>query len=308
MNGVTYEEVTGISVPALVRLAEPAAALSLAARVPRARAGGGWTARFKGRGMEFDEVRPYEPGDDIRSLDWKVTARTGEPYTKLFREERERPVLIALDLRAPMFFATRGAYKSVVAAHAAALLAWSAARGGDRTGGLVFADTEHSEVKPMRGRRAVLDFIHRLAAHPAWASPERHYRAGGLDEAAGRLHRVVKPGSLVFVLSDFRGLGAAGQSELVGLARHSDITLLHLYDPVEAAAPPPGRYVVSDGRRRLEFDSRDPGVAARYARGFEQRRALVRETARRARANCIELTTAADLVPALAAGLRRRAH
>ncbi len=115
---------------------------------------GPYASPFKGRGIDFAEVRAYLPGDDIRNIDWRVTARTGQPHTKLFREERERPVLLLVDLGASMRFGTRVAFKSVLAARAAALLGWAAVGHGDRVGGVVFAGQEHQELRPL-GRERV---------------------------------------------------------------------------------------------------------------------------------------------------------
>src|SRR5690606_32335945 len=117
---------------------------SLKLTTPRVRAlgAGGHLSAFKGRGVEFDESRPYQPGDDLRTMDWRVTARTGKAHTKVFREERNRPVIVWLDLRSSMLFGTRGVYKGVRAAEAAAIIAWSAVANGDRFGGLVFSESE----------------------------------------------------------------------------------------------------------------------------------------------------------------------
>ena len=122
----------------LIRLNAPARAIALDVLRVNSLQTGAYVSHFRGRGMEFDESRPYQPGDDPRSIDWRVTARSTEAYTKLFREERERPVLVVVDLSSSMHFATRGAYKSVVASRAAALLSWAAHHRGDRLGGLIF--------------------------------------------------------------------------------------------------------------------------------------------------------------------------
>jgi uncharacterized protein (DUF58 family) len=129
-DGLVY-----VSLKSLIALHRPAESLPLKPGRIRALAGGDYRAPFKGRGMEFDEVRGYMQGDDVRTLDWRVTARTGRPHTKLFREERERPVLLCMDMRNAMFFATRGAFKAVRAVQAAALLGWSAVHQGERLGG-----------------------------------------------------------------------------------------------------------------------------------------------------------------------------
>ena len=200
------DEAIAVSTTALVRLNEAAASLSLHTATVRARMSGEYLSPFKGRGMEFDESRPYQPGDDVRNLDWRVMARTGRAHTKLFREERERPVFLWVDLRPAMFFATRGAFKSVVAARAAVLLAWAANRQGDRVGGIIFSDQHHDELKPGRGKAAVLHLINRVAHHPAWSGEKRAGVGEVAEQAMLRLRRVVRPGSMVFLLSDFRGL------------------------------------------------------------------------------------------------------
>ncbi|TYK64295.1 DUF58 domain-containing protein [Colwellia echini] len=123
---------------------------------------GNYLSRSKGRGMEFDEVRHYQTGDDVRAIDWRVTARTGKTHTKLFREEIERPVLIATDLSQNMHFGSKLLFKSVQAAHLAALVAWHAKSRGDRLGGLVFCDEEHIELKPRSRKAGVLHYLHAL--------------------------------------------------------------------------------------------------------------------------------------------------
>ncbi|MGE0385257.1 MAG: DUF58 domain-containing protein [Gammaproteobacteria bacterium] len=302
-----YDDVTRVHAAALVRLAGPAASLPALSRAARAPLQGAHLSRLRGRGMEFAEVRRYEPGDDVRSLDWKVTARTGQAFTKLFREERERPAVVAVDLRAPMFFATRGAFKAVAAAHAAALLAWAAVHGGDRIGGLVFDESAHTEVKPARGRRGALAFVRALAGHPAW---DRRAAGGqaALATQVGRLRRVIKTGALVVLASDFRDLDAAAGAGIAGIARHNDLLLLQVHDPIERQAPPPGTYVITDGTRRFAIDSRSEAARARYARQYEARLERLHQLAARTGARLIALCTADDPLATLAAGLQPRAE
>ena len=119
---------------------------------------------FKGRGINFEEVRRYQPGDEIRHMDWRVTARTGEPHLKLFQEERERPVIFVVDFTASMFFGTRVAFKSVIAARVATLLAWAALARGDRVGSLIFSEHGHQDLRPRGGRSGVLRSEHRVDA------------------------------------------------------------------------------------------------------------------------------------------------
>src|SRR5687767_12410229 len=227
----------------LVRLRPAGESLRLTAPRIRVATEGGHMSPHKGRGVEFDESRPYQPGDDLRTIDWRVTARTGKPHTKVFREERNRPVFVWLDLRRPMLFATRGAYKGVRAAEMAALIAWSAVANGDRLGGLVFSETEHHELRPALGLRSALRLFQKIAADSLWQSTSTEASAEvDAERALLRLTRVARPGSLIFLLSDFRRLGADAERHLRQLAGHCDLMLVHFFDPVEAELPPPGRY------------------------------------------------------------------
>ena len=292
-----------VTVPGLIALSGQAGALPLHTGRIRSRMTGEYLSPFRGRGMEFDESRVYQPGDDIRNIDWRVTARTGRTHTKVFRDERERPVFLWVDLRAPMFFATRGAYKSVIAARAASLLAWSAQQRGDRVGGLVFSDTEHRELKPQRGKPAVLHLINRLASHPAWDGGFGEAQPGAGLDASLRLRRLARPGSLVFLLSDFRDLGEAARRQLGRLAQHADVVLVFIHDPLEASLPPPGRYRVSDGRDVVVVDTRDRRLVAAYEERFREREAALLRLARRHRMVLAPCRTDRPLVASLQAGL-----
>ena len=233
----------------------------------RSRLSGNHLSPFKGRGMEFDESRPYQPGDDIRNMDWRVTARTNKPHSKVFREERERPVLLWTDFRASMLFGTRHCFKSVLAARVAALLAWKAVQQGDRLGGLLFGDQRHLELRPENGKPAALHIMRRLAEFTRQAS------SGSPDQspahhALNRLQQVVRPGSLIYLISDFRGFADALEPNLSRLSRHNELVLLHIIDPLEIDLPPAGIYRVSDGSRETRFDSADKNYRETYQSRF----------------------------------------
>lgn len=261
----------------------------------RARQAGGYLARQKGRGMEFDEARPYVPGDDVRSLDWKVTARTGHAHTKLFREERERPVFVAVDLRPAMFFATRGVFKSVQAARLAALLAWQAQQRGDRLGGQIVSAEGVWEMKPQHGRTNVLHWLqqlvetHQTAAQ--WSSPAAAAADAALNPALARLARHARPGSLVYVLGDFRGLDALGEAALGRLSGHCTVVLVWISDPFEQQPPSGAALRLSDGLREALLR---PGAAAAQRQRFEQRRTHLQTLARRHNWRLLECQTNAD--------------
>ena len=273
------EEALSVSVASLIKLAYPAKRLSLRRGEIRSRKSDAFLSRMKGRGMEYDESRPYQPGDDMRHLDWRVTARTGKAHTKLFCEERERPVFLSVDCRAPMFFATRGRLKTVIAAEIAALLAWSAAHEGDRVGGVVFSERFHTELKPKRGRTSVLRLIHELVACSAIESADPDRAAASEADTgahcAGRalshLSQLVHPGSLVFFISDFRNIDSAGESLVRQLAVHNEVFFVFVFDPVEQRLPPPGDYRISDGSQDLRFNTADAEFARAYEARFAER-------------------------------------
>lgn len=183
----------------------------------QAKLAGSYLAKTKGRGMEFDEARHYQPGDDIRAIDWRVTARTGKTHTKLFREEKERPVFVLTDLSSSMHFGTQLLFKSVQAAHLTALIAWSAQQRGDRIGGLVFNSVGHREYKPQTRHKAVLSLLHGVTTLHADNTANTSQDVS-FSDACARLRRLARPGSMVFLLSDFQQMDLLRYSISIGSA------------------------------------------------------------------------------------------
>ena len=206
-------------------------------RVKHHRAGQ-YLAPHKGRGMEFAEVRHYQPGDDVRSIDWRVTARTGVAHTKLFQEEKERPVFILTDFSDGMLFGSELLLKSVQAAHLSALIAWSACQRGDRVGGLVFNHNTHWELKPATRQAAVLNLFHHLQlAHQAALNSQLDGESQTLNDQLTRLIHLAKPGSLVYIISDFHHLSDDMAKQLLMLTRHCELVACPIFDPMELALP-----------------------------------------------------------------------
>jgi uncharacterized protein (DUF58 family) len=294
----------------LIRLSGPARAIALDVLRVNSLQTGAYVSHFRGRGMEFDESRPYQPGDDPRSIDWRVTARSATAYTKLFREERERPVLVVVDLRSSMHFATQGCFKSVNASRAAALLAWAAHHRGDRLGGLIFGDTTHRELKPRLGRTAALRFVHELVGHRDWehrdsAPPES---SEPLTQAMSSLRRVARPGSLVIVISDFTGFSRGAQSYLSSVARHNEVLAVFMNDPLERELPPPGRYRLVSADDELEIDTYATAARRDYHNAFEQRRHELEAFCQRYGVHLMPMSTDDDPVSTLQTALRRRSR
>lgn len=301
---VEADDVIRVKQSTLIGLHHDARSLPLKSGKIGSRFSGNYLSAFKGRGMEFDEARPYQPGDDIRSLDWKVTARTGKAHTKVFREERERPVLLWVDYQNSMFFGTRQSFKSVLAAKAAALLAWSAVQHGDRLGGLIFSEQHHEELRPQRGKPATLHFIKLLAEHQAWHDlANAQPGAESTTLALNRLRRVTRPGSLVFLISDFRKLDEAAQSQLSQLARHNDVVMLFIHDPLEADLPPAGYYRLSDGMNEIGINTRDASLCERYHERFTQHEHYLQALSRKLGIFFMPLSTDQPLLATLQKGL-----
>jgi len=255
--------------PELIALRQ--AALGLAAGKPRASReplSGGRSSPFRGRGMEYAESRPYAAGDDVRHIDWRVTARTGRVHSKLFQPERERVTAIVADTSPPMAFGTRRCFKSVQAARIGAILAWLALAEGDRLCAASFGSREHI-APPAGGRRGALRVLETLVEgyRLPLPTPSTHALAPTLD----RLARLLRPGSHVLLLLDPRSVDAGALVSLGRLRVHHDLVAALLVDPLELAAPPPARYPVIAGplRRLLALDQR-PARSAWSAHFTEQ--------------------------------------
>lgn len=227
--------------------------------------------------MEFAEVRPYQAGDDVRSIDWRHTARRGRPYTKVFHEEHEQALLLLVDMGPSMWFGTRVAFKSVVASQAAAMLAWQAHDAGDRVGGIVWTGDSGLELRPARHANAVMALIRQLVV----AGERLPTAATGLSGPLQALARAALQRPRVVVISDFHALDAAASDELLRLGQHTRLDLLQIYDPLEAIAPPPGCYRISDGERELTLDLRDEAERHAFIEPLRARGAALGALAKR---------------------------
>lgn len=288
-------ERVSVSLKTLIGLAKPAASLNLHRLRIRSQQSGGYLSRFKGRGMEFDEARLYQHGDDIRTIDWRVTARTGTTHTKLFREERERPVFISVDNRSAMQFATRGVFKSVQAKKLAALLAWAASHQGDRIGGQLFSELSCQEIKPQNGKNSVLHFLNMLINTPS-AMENRDF---SFPQTLNRLSQHVRPGSLVYIISDFRGMTGQAANYLVKLSEHNDVVLVFVYDALEQGIAAEGRFRFTDEHQEVTIDTGDKARLQRYQQHFEARLATLKRLAASRGLALIQCSTQDDPVQRL---------
>ncbi|WP_127091051.1 DUF58 domain-containing protein [Aquabacter cavernae] len=251
-------------------------------RAPKARSQmlGGHRSAARGRGMEFDEVRAYQPGDDVRTIDWRVTARTGRPHTKLFQEERERPVLILIDLRSHMRFGTRVSFKSVLAARAAAMACWMSLDAGDRVGGVILTPFAITSFRPQRSRAQVLGFVKAIADATAEGIADPPPKAEPtLSDALGNLRQVSRPGTQAFVLSDFHDFDEAALRELGRISLHCQVANILVFDRLEAEMPERGRFRVSDGRAVGFLDADGTKTRDAYAQRFVERQETLADMA-----------------------------
>lgn len=272
-----------------LRLAEPA----------RASRAGDHASRFRGRGMDYRESRGYVAGDDVRSMDWRVTARTGSPHVKVYEEARERPVVLFLDLNPCMFFGSRRQLKSVAAARAASLLAWAAVDGGDRVGA-VLSNGDRCEIQPRGGRHGALNVIRQLVRHTdPRAGIDAAADAGALNAALHRLCRVSRPGSLTVLIGDFSGLDEHSDQLLGRLRRHGDVVAVQIVDPLEQEAPPPALYGIETDGRRGQLDTRAARSRVAYREHFAARRNAVAEVLRRHAIALVRISTTDDIANAL---------
>lgn len=232
---------------------------------------GNYLARTKGRGMEFDEVRHYQTGDDIRAIDWRVTARTGITHTKLFKEEVERPVLIATDLGQSMFFGSKLLFKSVQAAHIGALVAWHAKKRGDRIGGLVFNEIEHQELKPRSRLHGVLHYLHALEelhrqGLEHWQQKNDVNPDYFLDNC-NRLRQLARPGSLVYLITDGNHFDERALLPLSQISRHCELVVCQISDPLENQLPVSMQktsVAITDGSLTQQLTLGDAKSASKY--------------------------------------------
>ncbi|MGO4909480.1 DUF58 domain-containing protein [Pseudorhodobacter sp. W20_MBD10_FR17] len=228
--------------------------------------------------MEYAESRAYQPGDDIPAIDWRLTARSGAVHTKLFHEERERPVYVLLDLRGTMQFGTKVRFKAHLAAEIAAMLAWVGLDGGDRIGGFILTRGGLLEFPAARTRTAMLTFLH--AASDATRVDHTAGQEVALPGALRNLRHACRPGTLAFIISDFADFGQQVETGLRRLAHRAHITMISVHDPMEQHLPPKGGRL-SDGAAVLSLGQMGRADIASHADNFARRQAGLETLARK---------------------------
>lgn len=295
---IVVDSATHVITKELIALQQQAHKLDMSRRsYARSTSTGTHLSQFRGRGMDYQESRIYQAGDDIRNMDWRVTARAGKPHTKLYQEERERPVVLVVDFNPGMFFGSTNTLKSVLAAKAATLIAWSVASRGDRIGALIL-NSSHQELPPKTGKRGVLQLIRELVIHgdPEKGLKQRTESHISMNDELKRLRRLAKPGSLVFLISDFYDIDDETASHLRQISRHNDILAIQIVDPLELAPPPPERYAVTDGKSNGVLNTKSKKGHDKYQTFFSQHHQKIQQLMRSQNIPLLQLSTADDLL------------
>jgi uncharacterized protein (DUF58 family) len=268
----------------LVRLQHKASGFSFLPKQPiHSVLSGRHTSKLRGRGLNFEELRNYLPGDDTRNIDWKVTARTRTPYVRVYTEEKDRTVWLLIDQRVGMFFGSTKRMKSVVAAEVAALAAWRVLSVGDRVGALVFNDSDISVVPPHRSRERVMQILKQVVDknQALSADPGLKPDAGKLNEALKQVSLLARHDCLVCLITDGDGLNPQSRRHITRLAEHNDVLTAFIYDPLEKNIPAAGRLRFADGEGQLEADTSSRKLRTAFQNEFEQRLEWMRSASRR---------------------------
>jgi uncharacterized protein (DUF58 family) len=256
---------------------------------------GSYRTRIRGRGIDFSEVRQYQAGDDVRAIDWRVTARTGITHTKLYTEERERPVLIFCDQRYNMFFGSKVRFKAVQAANLASLLAWSYQANGDRVGGLVANCAEHKEFRPKQNNTAVLRLLDAIYQSNQLLKPQQQPNdIIHINLLMANLRRIAKPGSAVYIISDFIDFDDDTAKQLSLLSRHCDVQALWITDPLEQHLPKSGNYKVINLGRSTRVNASNNNNRNAYADKFIQHQKVLEKSFRELNINLLPVSTQDD--------------
>ncbi len=259
-----------------------------------AMAGGQYLSKLRGRGVDFSEVRLYQAGDDIRSIDWRVTARTSKPHTKLYEEERERPVVLVVDQSPNLFFGSQYVFKSFLAARLSALIGYHAVRQGDRLGSLLFNHERILDLPARRGQQSWQVFCRHLTEFNHHLTPKTiQQKALPWQKIISHLQHSIRPGTLVILISDFSEHFAEAGASLSRLKKHNDVIAIHVSDPMEKALPAQfARY--TDGQETLSVNGHDKGFRSKFKENHEAYMNQVTKVCKKNAVPLIQMSTADD--------------
>lgn len=271
MKNQEYPDNIFVSLKDLLRMEHLSRGFSFLASKQKVRSimGGKHASKLRGRGLDFEEVRNYVPGDDIRNIDWKVTARTQKTHSRVFSEEKEKPALILVDQSKSMFFGSEKRTKSVVAAQLAALAAFRVLKEGDRVGGIVFADNGVDIIYPKRDRKNILRFLERIVARNRELKDSKPVVfEQALKETLTKTKNIVTHDFLILIISDFHRYSPEVVRFISRLAQHNDVLLAKIVDPMEREIPE-ATLVAGDAEKQLILDGEDKKIRQKYQSDFE---------------------------------------
>jgi len=258
---------------------------------------GRYASRLRGRGLNFEEIRRYLPGDDIRTMDWKVTARTRTPHVRVYTEEKDRAVVLIVDQRINMFFGTRDKLKSVTAAELAALGAWRAVKVGDRVGAVVFNDTELVDIRPQRSQKTVMSILGTVIRmnHELQADSSVEPNPEMLNRALEKALRLVPHDALIVMISDYFGVDEQTERLTARMAEHNDVLALLVHDPIRLQ-PAEQAMTVSDGALQMEIDFADANVHEKLAADYRAEEQHIKRFLNRLTAPFLMVSNEGDVV------------
>ena len=258
---------------------------------------GRYASRLRGRGLNFEEIRRYLPGDDIRTMDWKVTARTRSPHVRVYTEEKDRSVVLIVDQRINMFFGTRDRLKSVTAAELAALSAWRALRVGDRAGAVIFNDTDLVEVRPKRSQKTVMSLLGSILQmnHALSADSQVEQNPDMLNRALEAALQFITHDTLVVIVSDFFGVNEQTERLTTRMAEHNDVLALLVHDPIRLQ-PAVHNLTVSDGSLQMEIDFADKRVRDKITKDYGDEQAHIKRFLSKLAAPMLMISNEGDVV------------
>jgi len=261
-------------------------------------------SKLRGRGLNFEELRHYRPGDDIRSMDWKVTQRTGKPHIKVFTEERERNVFLAIDQRMTMFFGSTNKMKSVIAAELSALIAWQISDSGDRIGAVIYNDQQTKVIPAKRGRQHVVNLLsevlkknHELSLDKSLdKSIDKSAQANASDSESfnkmlATLNKVTSHNGLIILIGDGHGFNDKSTDFIKQLRQHNEVIACHVFDPLEQTLPKMSQMIVSDGKQQIQFSSDNKKVQKKYQDEIARQLESYVKSAKKYRIPLIEIDT-----------------
>jgi uncharacterized protein (DUF58 family) len=300
-----------VSLDDLIRVQHRATSFSFLPRQPvHSLLSGRHASRIRGRGLDFEEIRGYLPGDDVRSIDWRVTARTRTPHVRVYTEERDRPAILVVDQRLSMFYGSVRAMKSVTAAELAAAGAWRVVDSGDRVGAVVFDDTGFDEIRPHRSRSTVMRILRTLVDknQALRADSLQSPTPSMLNDVLDGVARVAGHDHIVAIISDFDGADETTTRLVTKISQHNDVIAIPVYDPTSTNLPDSGRIMVSDGELQIELDLGKESTRQRVIEMADKRLASVMAWQSELGVPVMPISTASDSldqVQTLIGGARR---